>query len=108
MGQKIHPTGFRLGTIEPWRSRWYARKKDFGRLLLQDKKIRTHVSKEFGSAGIPRIEIERTADGYVASDAGSLNGTYVNQDRIDRMLLHHGDEVQIGKFRLVFFERNDG
>jgi len=53
-------------------------------------------------------EIERTADGYVASDAGSLNGTYVNQDRIDRMLLHHGDEVQIGKFRLVFFERNDG
>jgi small subunit ribosomal protein S3 len=62
MGQKIHPTGFRLGTIEPWRSRWYARKKDFGRLLLQDKKVRDHVRKEFGSAGIPRIEIERTAD----------------------------------------------
>ncbi len=62
MGQKIHPTGFRLGTIEPWRSRWYANKKDFGRLLLQDRKIRDHVSKEFGSAGIPRIEIERTSD----------------------------------------------
>jgi pSer/pThr/pTyr-binding forkhead associated (FHA) protein len=53
-------------------------------------------------------EIERTADGYVASDAGSLNGTYVNQERIDRMLLRHGDELQIGKFRLVFFERHDG
>ena len=53
-------------------------------------------------------EIERTADGYVASDAGSLNGTYVNQERIDKMLLCHGDELQIGKFRLVFFERNDG
>jgi hypothetical protein len=53
-------------------------------------------------------EIERTTDGYVASDAGSLNGTYVNQERIDRMLLRHGDEVQIGKFRLVFFERHDG
>jgi small subunit ribosomal protein S3 len=62
MGQKIHPTGFRLGTIEPWRSRWYARKKDFGRLLLEDKKIRDHVNKEFGSSGIPRIEIERTSD----------------------------------------------
>lgn len=52
-------------------------------------------------------EIERTTDGYVASDAGSLNGTYVNQERIDRMLLRHGDELQIGKFRLVFFERHD-
>jgi pSer/pThr/pTyr-binding forkhead associated (FHA) protein len=53
------------------------------------------------------VEIERTPDGYVASDAGSLNGTYVNQERIDRMLLRHGDELQIGKFRLVFFERHD-
>ena len=53
-------------------------------------------------------EIERTPEGYVASDAGSLNGTYVNQERVDRMLLRHGDELQIGKFRLVFFERHDG
>jgi pSer/pThr/pTyr-binding forkhead associated (FHA) protein len=52
-------------------------------------------------------EIERTPEGYVVSDAGSLNGTYVNQERIDRMLLRHGDELQIGKFRLVFFERPD-
>jgi pSer/pThr/pTyr-binding forkhead associated (FHA) protein len=54
------------------------------------------------------VDIERTADGYIASDAGSLNGTYVNQERIDRMLLRHGDELQVGKFRLVFFERSDG
>jgi pSer/pThr/pTyr-binding forkhead associated (FHA) protein len=53
-------------------------------------------------------EIERTPDGYVASDAGSLNGTYVNQERVDRVVLQHGDELQIGKFRLVFFERHDG
>ena len=52
-------------------------------------------------------QIERTPDGYVVSDAGSLNGTYVNQERIDRTVLRHGDELQIGKFRLVFFERND-
>ena len=62
MGQKIHPIGFRLATIEPWRSRWYATKKDFPRLLLEDRKIRDHISKEFGSAGIPRIEIERTGE----------------------------------------------
>jgi pSer/pThr/pTyr-binding forkhead associated (FHA) protein len=53
-------------------------------------------------------DIERTADGYVVSDAGSLNGTYVNQERVERQRLTHGDEVQIGKFRLIFFERADG
>ncbi len=52
--------------------------------------------------------IERTDEGYVVSDAGSLNGTYVNQERIDRAVLHHGDELQVGKFRLVLFERADG
>jgi small subunit ribosomal protein S3 len=62
MGQKIHPTGFRLATVEPWRSRWYANSKDFKRFLLQDRKIRLHVAKEFGSAGIARIEIERTTE----------------------------------------------
>jgi small subunit ribosomal protein S3 len=62
MGQKVHPTGYRLGTIEPWRSRWYANKKNFGALLLQDKKIRDHISKEFKSAGIPRVEIERSGE----------------------------------------------
>jgi pSer/pThr/pTyr-binding forkhead associated (FHA) protein len=52
--------------------------------------------------------IERTREGYVVSDAGSLNGTYVNQERIERAVLHHGDELQVGKFRLVLFERADG
>ncbi len=52
--------------------------------------------------------IERTREGYVVVDAGSLNGTYVNQERIDRAVLHHGDELQVGKFRLVLFERADG
>jgi pSer/pThr/pTyr-binding forkhead associated (FHA) protein len=52
-------------------------------------------------------EIERTDDGYRVTDAGSLNGTYVNQERVDAALIRHGDELQIGKFRLVFFERED-
>lgn len=54
------------------------------------------------------VAIERTADGYVVTDEGSLNGTYINQERVERSLLHHGDELQIGKFRLVLFERADG
>ncbi len=44
----------------------------------------------------------RTADGYVVADAGSLNGTYVNRDRVEDVLLSGGDEVQIGKYRLVY------
>jgi hypothetical protein len=50
-------------------------------------------------------DVERTADGYIARDAGSLNGTYVNHERIDEAPLRQGDELQVGKFRLVFFER---
>jgi pSer/pThr/pTyr-binding forkhead associated (FHA) protein len=46
----------------------------------------------------------RTANGYVISDLGSLNGSYVNRDRIDTdVILSGGDEVQIGKYRLIFF-----
>ena len=45
----------------------------------------------------------RTPQGVLVRDAGSLNGTYVNRELVDERLLHHGDEVQIGKFRLVFY-----
>jgi hypothetical protein len=48
-------------------------------------------------------EFRRTADGYVVKDVGSLNGTYLNRDRIDdEATIANGDEVQIGKFKLVF------
>jgi pSer/pThr/pTyr-binding forkhead associated (FHA) protein len=48
-------------------------------------------------------DFERTGDGFTVSDVGSLNGTYVNRDRIDKVELSDGDEVQIGKFRLVYY-----
>ena len=44
-----------------------------------------------------------SGDGYLVRDSGSLNGTYVNRERIDEAELHTGDEVQIGKFRLVYY-----
>jgi small subunit ribosomal protein S3 len=62
MGQKVHPSGFRVGVIEPWRSRWYANKRTFSRLLLEDDLIRKHIYRDYKSAGIPRIEIERTGE----------------------------------------------
>ena len=63
MGQKVRPTGFRVGVTEGWRSRWYARKKEFGSLLVEDQKIRDAVKKEYGFAGIPRVDIERKTEG---------------------------------------------
>ena len=48
-------------------------------------------------------QVERVGDRYTVKDVGSLNGTYVNRERIDSAELREGDEVQIGRFRLVFF-----
>jgi len=48
-------------------------------------------------------EIVRRADGFHVVDVGSLNGTYVNRDRVEEAKLGNGDELQIGKFKLVFF-----
>lgn len=62
MGQKTHPVGYRTGIYLDWASRWYAPKRDFARLLREDRQIREFVKKEFASAGIPKVEIERKAD----------------------------------------------
>jgi pSer/pThr/pTyr-binding forkhead associated (FHA) protein len=53
-------------------------------------------------------EFRRDGESFTVSDAGSLNGTYVNRDRIDKVQLNDGDEVQIGKYRLVFFSGHTG
>jgi small subunit ribosomal protein S3 len=62
VGQKTHPIGYRTGIYLDWSSRWYAPKKEFGRLLGEDRRIREFVKKEFSGAGIPKVEIERKAD----------------------------------------------
>ncbi len=62
MGQKVHPTGFRIAVTEQWRSRWYATKKDFAKNLVEDQKIRRFIRKEWQFAAIPRVEIERTGE----------------------------------------------
>ena len=65
MGQKVNPTGYRIGIVEDWRSRWYASKKEFGDLLVEDQKIRNFIKREYKFAGIPKIVIERTRDQVV-------------------------------------------
>jgi small subunit ribosomal protein S3 len=62
MGQKINPIGFRTGIMLDWKSRWYAPKKEFSELLIEDHKIRKYISTKYKFAGIPKVEIERTRD----------------------------------------------
>ena len=61
MGQKVHPTGFRLAINKSWVSRWYA-ENDFGKFLQEDLKIRKYLKKKLYQAGISKIEIERATN----------------------------------------------
>ncbi len=61
MGQKTHPTGFRLGIIKPWLSNWYADKRKYQSQLHEDLGLRKFIKKELYHAGISKVEIERRA-----------------------------------------------
>lgn len=61
MGQKVHPTGIRLGIVKDWSSRWYATSKDFADTLCADIKVRDFLRQRLAAAGISRIQIDRPA-----------------------------------------------
>lgn len=60
MGQKVHPTGFRLGIIRPWASKWYE-EKNYATWLHEDIALRKYIQEKLGHTGISRVEIERMA-----------------------------------------------
>ena len=59
MGQKINPTGLRIGVIKDWESRWFAKKGEFGDILVEDNEIREFLLELLAPAGVPKVEIER-------------------------------------------------
>jgi len=61
MGQKVHPTGIRLGIVKDWSSKWYANTKDFPGYVKQDHEVRTYIKRKFKDASISKINIERPA-----------------------------------------------
>jgi len=61
MGQKIHPTGFRLAVSRNWASRWYANNRDFAGMLAEDIKVREYLKKKLKNASVSRVLIERPA-----------------------------------------------
>ena len=61
MGQKIHPTGFRLSVSRNWASRWYTNNRDFAGMLAEDVKVRRYLKEKLKNAAVSRILIERPA-----------------------------------------------
>ena len=61
MGQKVHPTGIRLGIVKDWASKWYADSKEFPEYVRLDHKVREFIKKKLKDASVSRITIERPA-----------------------------------------------
>jgi len=62
VGQKVDPRGLRLGIVRDWDAKWFANKKNFSDLLIEDVKLREFIKKKLYPAGIARVQIERTAN----------------------------------------------
>lgn len=103
MGQKVNPNGLRVGVIRDWNSRWFVDKMSFGDTLVEDYNIRRELKQKLYSAGIPKIEIERTFDSQTGAAKVKVNifcskpgmvigrgGTEIDKLRMDL-------EKQIGK-----------
>jgi small subunit ribosomal protein S3 len=62
VGQKTHPTGFRLGVTKDWNGRWYADGKAYAEYLHEDRRLKTFIKDKLGHASISKVEIERRAN----------------------------------------------
>ena len=87
MGQKIHPTGFRLSILKNWSSKWYATKKNFSTLLLDDIKVREFLKKRLANASVSRILIERPAKDAKITIFTSRPGVIIGKKAEDIELL---------------------
>lgn len=102
MGQKVHPYSFRLGYIKDWHSLWYARKKDFPALLVEDKKIRSFIKKSLSQAAISKIDIERASERIRVKIYSARPGIIIGRKgaEIDKLR----DEIQEMTSKEVFLD----
>ena len=83
MGQKINPIGLRLGINRGWDSTWFAKKKDFGRYLIEDFKIRNYIKKNIVNSGVSEIIIERSSKKCTVSIHTSRPGFVIGKKGAD-------------------------
>jgi len=79
LGQKTHPTGFRIGVIKSWLSNWYARKSSYPEFLAEDAKIRKFVKKKLYAAGVSRILIARKTQNVIVTVVTAKPGVVVGR-----------------------------
>ncbi len=77
MGQKVSPTGLRIGINKDWNSSWIANKKDISKFLLEDQKIRKHITKKYNQCGVSNVTIERTANRLIVNIFTSRPGVLI-------------------------------
>ena len=83
MGQKINPIAFRLGVNRGWDSIWFAKKKEFGKYLIEDFKIRKYIQKNITNSGVSDIIIERSGKKLVVSIHTSRPGFVIGKKGAD-------------------------
>ena len=83
MGQKVNPIGLRLGINRGWDSIWFAKKKEFGNLLVEDYKIRDYIKKNIVNSGVSQVIIERTAKKCIVSIHTSRPGFVIGKKGSD-------------------------
>ena len=79
MGQKTHPTGFRVGIIQPWVSTWFAKVKEYGEFVAEDAKIRKFIKKKLYAAGVSKILIARKAQNVTITVVTAKPGIVVGR-----------------------------
>ena len=83
MGQKVNPIGLRLGITRGWDSIWFAKKKEYGKLLVEDYKIRDYIKKNIVNSGVSKVIIERTAKKCIVSIYTSRPGFVIGKKGSD-------------------------
>lgn len=86
MGQKTHPTGFRLGINKPWSSNWFA-SKDFPKFLEEDIRLRGYIAKRLPNAGISKVDINRTSKRLAVTVYTSRPGIVIGKggEQVDKL-----------------------
>ena len=83
MGQKVNPVGFRLGINRGWDSIWFSKKREFGKLLIEDYKIRDFVKRNVVNSGVSQVLIERTSKKCIISIYTSRPGFVIGKKGSD-------------------------
>ena len=83
MGQKVNPVGLRLGINRSWESIWYAKKDQYGKLLIEDHKIREYIKKNIVNSGVSQVIIERTSKKCIISIYTSRPGFVIGKKGSD-------------------------